>query len=182
MSAPCIVPAPVGLRPGGRSGRAEGSGRSRTVVGRVLLAALVLGGCGGGSDTRSPRPHVAPTEAGACNDLPLVNGDPGVVAGFDWSGEKHSYRDAVTIYVCLDPKGGGDVSLAPLPTGAAAEPVLQSISPTGNGVLPFRLRVRPGVSGVLQLHRRIAGEKVDPELQGPKIVTDRNGWHLISHR
>jgi hypothetical protein len=142
---------------------------------------LILNGCGGGgSGAVSSQPHAAPTGAGGCNDLPQVNLDPGVVSGFDWSGEKHAFPDVVTIFACVDPKGGGELTLEALPTGVSVTPTVQPITPAGNGVLPFRIRVQSGAAGTFHLLRRIDGETIGPQSQGPTIVSDASGWHFVS--
>ncbi len=101
------------------------------------------------------------------------------MSGFDWSGEKHAFTDVVTVYACVSPKAGGQMSLTPL-ARVSVEPAVQEISTGGNGVLPFRLRVQPGAEGVLQLQRRVGGVIVGPQTKGPTIVTDEQHWHFVS--
>ena len=69
----------------------------------------------------------APTRAIDCNDMPGVNGDPGFLAGFDWTGEKHQYGEPVTLYVCVSSQGGGSVMVTPVPSGV-------TVTPDGTGV------------------------------------------------
>ena len=103
-----------------------------------------------------------------------------MVSGFDWSREKHAFSDAVTIYACVDPKGGGELALEALPAGVSVDPSVRSIAPAGNGVLAFRIRVQSGATGTFHLLRHIDGETIGPQSKGPTIVSDANGWHFVS--
>src|SRR5580765_3764834 len=90
------------------------SRRGMCLLASVGLAA-VLCGCGGHgthtTDPRAPGPHAAPTASASCNDLPVLNGDPGMVIGTDWSGERHDYGDPVIVYACVTVVSGGYASL-----------------------------------------------------------------------
>lgn len=103
----------------------------------ALVGILLLTGCAATLTAE----HAAPARAGDCNDLPGVNGDPGVLAGFDWTGEKHKYGEPVKVYVCVSPEGGGTVEVSPVPTGVTVTPTRAAVSPSGSGVVPFTVVV-----------------------------------------
>jgi len=141
----------------------------------ALVGILLLTGC---APTLTAE-HAAPARAGDCNDLPGVNGDPGVLAGFDWTGEKHKYGEPVNVYVCVSPEGGGTVEVSPVPTGVTVTPTRAAMSPSGSGVVPFTVVVQRGASGRLTM-RQMVGPSTKPHatMPGPTIVTEQDGWHF----
>jgi hypothetical protein len=127
--------------------------------------------------------------AGKCNDLVGSTGDVSVLAGFDWSGEKHEFTDLVTVYVCTAPSSGGAiVYLHSLPAGVTTDqdeqifPESENETPTGTGVVPFQIRVAPGAGGALQAAVDVTSGKDRSRMVGmggPRIVSDATGWRFI---
>ena len=144
---------------------------------------VALGGCSNGSKGPSvastPGPHAAPTTAGACNDLPALGGDPGMVIGTDWSGEHHPYGDPVVVYACVTATGGGRVSLVADGTGIRIRPRAVPVDPAGNGLVPFHVTVAEGASGAVRVHQWGGGASNDVE--GPVVTGDGDGWHFVPH-
>jgi hypothetical protein len=163
----------------------------------LLAGSLMLGGCGSGGGDEPPVEQSTgtsvpatvgtsvPTTAGAsvparaadCNHL-LRGGDPGIVAGFHWTGEKHAYAEPATVYVCFDPRYTGSVTLEPLPDGVAASPERQPTLGAGNGVLPFVVTVQPGSTGRLRMALTDEQGAVRADIGGPKIGAQDDGWRF----
>src|SRR4051794_35333756 len=84
-------------------------------IASALIAALVVAevtGCGllGGDPRAGATP---PDAAGECNDMPRIDGDPGLALGSHWASDHHSWGDSVTVYACDEPSSRGWVSLLP---------------------------------------------------------------------
>lgn len=149
-------------------------GRNGGLVCVALVGLLLLTGC---ARTLTAE-HAAPTRAIDCNYLPDVNADPGIVAGFDWTGEKHQYGEPVKIYVCVSSQGGGSVMVTPVPSGVAVTPAKRLLEPMGSGVEPFTVVVERGAAGKLwmrQLNREGHGVA---DIGGPVVVAEADGWHF----
>jgi hypothetical protein len=143
----------------------------------VLVAATALSACQGGEPETAerPSPHSAPTSAGDCNDLPAVDGDPGIVLGTDWSGEDHEYGDTVTVLAC-GASQRGTLSLRPDGTGVTVSPRRVPLADAPGGVARFRVTVDRGATGGLRV--RLTGPGSGGDLRGPEVVADDGGWHL----
>lgn len=153
--------------------------KGRSLLAAVGLAAAVSG-CGQSVSTDSPpAPHAAPTRSGDCDDLPHVGGDPGIVIGTDWSGERHSYGTAVVVYACVTPTGGGYVTMVSTGTGIRVRPRSVAIGRSGDGVIPFHVTVVDGASGGILVQQRGGG--IWGDAAGPVVAADGEGWRFVWH-
>lgn len=153
---------------------------------RLLAAALaVVATCAGCGDDPSedlpPGPHAAPTRAADCVDLPALDGDPGILLGTDWSGERHRYGDTVVVYACVSVSLGGRVSLVASGAGIRIRPRVVVVQPSGGGVIPFQVTVARGASGAVRVEQRSDGGG-GGDLPGPVVVAGRGGWHFAADR
>lgn len=154
--------------------------RVRTAEGLGLVALVTLSGCAQVASTDPPPgPHAAPTRSGACVDLPLVGGDPGVVLGTDWSGEHHAYGATVVVYACVTSSGGGHVTVVAAGTGIQVRPHSFAVDPSGDGVFPFHVTVVDGASGGLRVQQ--SGGGIQGDTAGPVVAADGDGWNFVRH-
>lgn len=156
--------------------------RAHQRLGLCCATVALAVGCAGCSDDPTPLrptgPHPAPTRAADCVDLPAVGGDPGILLGTDWSGERHDYPDTVVVYACVSPSSGGRVRLVVDGTGVRIRPHSVAVDPAGSGVVPFRVTVSPGGSGVLRVQQTSDG--VGGDLRGPVVSAEDDGWSLVA--
>lgn len=145
-----------------------------------------MSGCGssgepkpGGSATVDAAP---PKTAADCGYLPLKDGDPGVLAGFDWTTQEHPFGDPVRLFVCVDGIDGGAVSIGDVPDGVAVDPRDAPTTAGGSGVVPFMVTVAKGASGGALTMSQTAGADPKPVVRmgGPEIVVDDDSWHFAS--
>ena len=148
--------------------------RNRGLVCVALVGLFLLTGC---ARTLTAE-HAAPTRAIDCNDMPDVNADPGIVAGFDWTGEKHQYGEPVTLYVCVSSQGGGSVMVTPVPSGVTVTPAKRLLEPTGSGVEPFTVVVARGAAGKLWMRQLDQEGHGVADISGPVVVAEADGWHF----
>lgn len=155
----------------------------RRVRGLGLLAAtlglaVTSSGCSDAPDGDLPLgPHASPTGAAACDDLPALGGDPGILLGTDWSGERHDYGDTVVVYACVSAKGGGRVSLVEDGRGIQVRPRVAGVDPSGSGVIRFQVTVSHDASGGIRVQQKVGGGGGD--LPGPVVAADGDGWHFV---
>jgi len=154
-----------------------------TTFRRLLLLASSLGLAATGTGCTEepvkawpPGPHGAPTQAADCADLPHLDGDPGIVLGSDWTGERHDFTDSVVIFACVTASFGGRVSLAANGTGIQVRPRFAVVDPSGNGIIAFRVTVSKHAAGGLRVQQDGAGGGGD--LPGPAVIADADGWHF----
>jgi hypothetical protein len=140
----------------------------------ALLAWPLTGCSGGGTDAHAP--HPSPSNAGACNDLPLIGPDGGIVLGTDWSDEQHAYDDPVVLRACATAGAGGRIRVVASGPGITVRPAAVRVDPSGNGVVPFRVTVAAGAAGGLRVQQDGGG--VGGDAPGPDIVADGDGWHF----
>jgi len=111
--------------------------------------------------------------------MPAAHDDPGLVmAGFDWTGEKHQYGEPVTLYVCVSPKGGGSAMVTPVPSGVTVTPAKRLLEPTGSGVEPFTVVVERGAAGKLWMRQLNREGRGMASMEGPVVVAEADGWHF----
>src|SRR4051812_16192853 len=108
------------------------------------MVAVPVAGCSNPSPPASaPPPHPAPTDFSSCNDLSPHRGDGFVVAGSDWSSERHAYGGEATMYACVYLPTGGVVTLVVSGQAIHVQPLRQEVVAFPSGVVPFRVRVGP---------------------------------------
>ncbi|WP_062464008.1 hypothetical protein [Demequina soli] len=115
-----------------------------------------------------------------CNDLPAIDGDPGILLGTDWSGERHAYGDTVVVYGCFAPTLGGTVSLVAAGTGMTVVPDMATVDEAGTGVTPFAVTVARGATGELRIRWDGRGGGAG-DLSGPTVIADGDGWRFTSY-
>jgi len=141
----------------------------------ALVGVLLLTGCAAPLTAE----HAAPARAGDCNDMPAAHDDPGLVmAGFDWTGEKHQYGEPVTLYVCVSSQGGGSVMVTPVPSGVTVTPAKRLLEPMGSGVEPFTVVVERGAAGKLWMRELNREGRGMASMEGPVVVAEADGWHF----
>ncbi len=150
----------------------------------LLLAVLAsAAACAGCSDDPGrafpPGPHAAPTRAADCDDLPVLDADPGLLLGTDWSGEHHDYGETVVVRACVSVSLGGHVSLVAHGSGIQVSPRVVPVDPSGSGVVAFRVTVLRDASGGLRVRQQSRGGGGD--LLGPVVAGDDHGWHFVPH-
>ena len=154
---------------------------SKTVTLLVLgvIATPVAGCSDASSPATAPPPHPAPTDFARCNGLAPHRGDGFVVAGSDWSGERHAYGGEATMYACVYPPTGGVVTLVVSGHAIHVQPLRQEVSAFPSGVVPFRVRVDPGGSGHIDVRQDTAGGGGYSGARGPAIDARDDGWRFI---
>ena len=146
----------------------------------ALVATLTtVTGCADEESEALLRPHVAPTRAADCVDLPGLGGDPGILLGTDWSGEHHDFADTATVYACVAASLGGRVSLRVEGSGIRVAPRVVPVDPSNGGIVPFRVTVSKGAAGRLRVVQQ--GDAGQGDLAGPGVLTDAGGWHFVPH-
>ena len=152
-------------------------------LGLLVAAAGLAATCGGCADdpprASPPGAHAAPTRSADCNDLPALDGDPGILLGTDWSGELHDYGDTVVVYACVSASLGGHVSLVVDGTGIQVRPRVAPVDPSGSGVIPFRVTVSNEASGEVRIQQK--GGNGEADLLGPVVAGEGDGWHFVPH-
>lgn len=141
----------------------------------VLTLAVLATACGSSPAPGDPGPR--PTRAGDCNDMPHLHADPGFVLGFDWHRGEHRYDETVVVYACASDSSPSTLTLEPLPHGVTASPSVVRLEGTGNGLIPIRLTVARGASGVLSVTQRFDGGS-GGSAGGPRVVGGDDGWRL----
>ena len=144
----------------------------------ALLLAAALSGCQEADRMHAdrPSPHTAPTTANGCDDLPAIDGDPGILLGTDWSGEDHGYGDTVVVLACAEPSRTGTLAIQTDGDGIEVSPQRVRLADAPGGVAPFEVTVRWGAVGALRVRLDRSGTGGD--LAGPVVVADDDGWHF----
>jgi hypothetical protein len=150
----------------------------------LLTTMLALAGAGAGcaghpSKASPPGRHAAPSRAADCTDLPLLDGDPGIVLGTDWSGEHHDFGDTGIVFACVTASLGGRVSLVADGTGIRIRPQSDRVDLSGSGVAAFRVTVSDDEGGRLRVQQD--SDAGGGDVAGPLVVVDADGWHFAPH-
>jgi hypothetical protein len=138
----------------------------------VLVAAA---GCGGASERVDAGP---PAGAAHCNHLPFLHGDPGILVGSHWSGERHAWDEPAVFYACADPGFHGSVRLWVTDPRIRVDPGQLGLETSTTGVYRFEVTPYRGASGDLRLDFAQSDGKVFATDRGPRVAADGHGWHF----
>lgn len=116
-------------------------------------------------------------DAGHCNDLPYVHGDPGIVVGTHWSSDHHAWGATTTVYACNDPGMQGWLSMSASGDVIRVSPDEVRLESDESGIYAFRVTVDEGASGGLEVDVH-SGGGFRAGAEGPRVEEDGDGWHF----
>ena len=141
----------------------------------LLCLLLAVAGCG------DPHPRAGrPVDARHCSDLPFLHGDPGMLVGTHWSGDRHRWGAAVTVYACADPHLHGSVTLSSSDSRIRIRPATVALGSSGSGVYAFEVTPARGASGGLMARFEGHDGGFGSTVRGPRVAGRGDGWHLVA--